>query len=91
MVVAQIEHGVDCLLRQSSRSRRALLSVAAGAPGVTDPHAGVVLATSYLKGWKDVPLRQLLQKTLGVPASVENDVRMAALGEHWMGDRKSVV
>ena len=85
MVVAQIEHGVDCLLRQSSRSRRALLSVAAGAPGVTDPRAGVVLATSYLKGWKDVPLRQLLQKTLGVPASVENDVRMASLGEHWMG------
>lgn len=90
MVVAQIEQGVDCLLWQSSSSRRALVSVAAGAPGVTDPEAGVVLATSYLKGWRDVPLRQLLQTTLGVPASVENDVRMAALGEHWMGAARGV-
>ena len=90
MVVAQIEQGVDYLLGKSSSSRRAVLSVAAGAPGVTDPEAGVVLATSYLKGWKDVPLRQLLQTTLGVPASVENDVRMAALGEHWMGAASGV-
>jgi glucokinase len=90
MVVAKIEEGVDTLLRESSSSRRALLSVAAGAPGVTDPKAGVVLATSFLKGWKDVPLRQQLESTLGVPASVENDVRMAALGEHWMGTARGV-
>lgn len=85
MVIAQIEQGVNCLLAQSSSSHRSLLSVAAGSPGVTDPQTGVVLATSYLKGWKNVPLRKLLESKLGVPAAVENDVRMAALGEHWMG------
>jgi glucokinase len=90
MVIAQIELGVDQLLCQSSYSPRSLLSVAAGAPGVTDSEAGVVLATSYLKGWKDVPLRRLLESTLGVPASVENDVRMAAVGEHWMGAARGV-
>jgi len=90
MVVAQIERGIDQLLSESSRSRRSLLSVAAGAPGVTDSQAGVVLATSYLKGWKDVPLRELLESALGVPASIENDVRMAALGEHWKGAARGV-
>jgi glucokinase len=90
MVIALIEQGLEFLLSQSSRSRRTLLSVAAGAPGVTNPHAGVVLATSYLKGWRDVPLRQLLEFTLGVPAAVENDVRMAALGEHWAGAARGV-
>lgn len=85
MVVSQIKQGIQQLLQQSSCSHQSLLSVAAGAPGVTNPQAGIVLATSYLKGWKDVPLRQLLQQALGVPAAVENDVRMAALGEHWMG------
>jgi len=90
MVIAQIEQGINCLLSQSSHSHRSLLSVAAGAPGVTDPQAGVVLATSYLKGWKNVSLRQLLESTLGVPAAVENDVRMAALGEHWMGAARRV-
>jgi glucokinase len=90
MVIAQIEEGVSCLLRQSSSSSRSLLAVAAGAPGITNPQTGVVLATSYLKGWKDVPLGQLLQSRLGVPAAVENDVRMAALGEHWMGAARGV-
>jgi glucokinase len=90
MVVAKIEEGVDSLLRESSSSRRALVSVAAGAPGVTDPKAGVVLATSFLKGWKDVPLQRQLESALGVPASIENDVRMAALGEHWMGTARGV-
>jgi predicted NBD/HSP70 family sugar kinase len=90
MVIAQIEQGINCLLSQSSYSRRSLLSVAAGTPGVTNSRAGVVLATSYLRGWKDVPLRQLLETTLAVPAAVENDVRMAALGEHWMGSARGV-
>lgn len=90
VVIAQIEQGIDRVLWQSSSSRRSLLSVAVGAPGATDPKAGVVLATSYLKGWKDVPLRQLLESTLGVAAAVENDVRMAALGEHWRGAARGV-
>lgn len=90
MVVAQIAEGVDSLLEQSNSSHRSLLAIAAGAPGVTDPKAGMVLVTSYLKGWKNVPLQHLLESALGVPAAIENDVRMAALGEHWMGAARGV-
>lgn len=90
MVVAQIEEGVESLLGQSNLLRSSLLAVAAGAPGVTDPKAGVVLVTSYLKGWKNVPLQHLLESALEVPAAIENDVRMAALGEHWQGAARGV-
>ena len=90
MVIAQIVQGIDSLLRQPSSSRCALLSVGAGAPGVTDAKAGVVLATSYLKGWRGVPFQHLLESALGVPAAVENDVRLAALGEHSMGAARGV-
>lgn len=89
-VIAQIEQGIERLLTQLSRSRASLLSVAAGAPGVTNSKAGLVLATSYLRGWRNVPFRQLLESALGVPAAIENDVRMAALGEHWMGAARGV-
>src|SRR5579872_4600529 len=44
MVIAQIEEGVDILLGQSSTTRRALRSIAVGAPGVTNSKSGVVLA-----------------------------------------------
>jgi glucokinase len=90
MVIGQIERGIRYLLSQLPSSHRTVSAVAAGAPGVTDHRAGVVLATSYLKGWKNVPLQELLESRLGVPAAVENDVRMAALGEHWMGAARGV-
>jgi glucokinase len=85
MVIAQIEEGVDILLGQASASRRSLLSIAVGAPGVTDSKSGIVLATSYLRGWKDVPLQRFLESAFRVPAAIENDVRIGALGEHWIG------
>lgn len=90
MVIAQIEEGVDSLLEASSASRNSLAAIAAGAPGITDAEAGVVVATSYLRGWRDVPFQSLLEFAFGIPAAVENDVRMAALGEHWMGAARGI-
>jgi len=90
MVIGQIRKGVKNLLERASVSRRSLLAVAVGAPGITDGDAGVVVTTSNLKGWKDVPLRRLLESALRIPAAVENDVRMAAIGENWKGAAQGV-
>jgi glucokinase len=84
-VVRLIHEGVDDLLRQNGLSRSLLLAVAAGAPGITDVETGVVIATSYLMGWRDVPLRAMLEARLGVPAAVENDVNTAAIAESRIG------
>ena len=89
-VVDLIVEGVGELLRQSSLPYSALRAVAAGAPGITDVDAGIVIATSYLMGWRDVPLRALLESALGVPAAVDNDVNLAALGENWAGVAKGI-
>jgi glucokinase len=90
MVIAQIGRGIDSLLKESSASRSSLAAIAAGTPGITDREAGVVVATSYLRGWKDVPFQSLLESAFHIPAAVENDVRMAALGEHWMGVARGI-
>jgi glucokinase len=90
MVIGQIRTGIDDLLNDACVPRRSLLAVAAGAPGITNGDAGVVVATSYLRGWKNVPFRSLLESALDVPAAVENDVRMAAIGENWKGAARGV-
>ena len=90
MVIAQIGKGIDSLLKDSSASRSSLAAIAAGAPGITNREAGVVVATSYLRGWRDVPFQSLLESAFHIPALVENDVRMAALGEHWMGVARGI-
>jgi glucokinase len=84
-VVRLIEEGVDGLLQQNQLSRSLLRAIAAGAPGITNVDEGVVIATSYLMGWRDVPLRALLEAALSVPAAVENDVNTAAIAESRIG------
>jgi glucokinase len=90
MVIKQIREGANHLLQQASVPRGSLLAIAAGAPGITDRQAGIVFATSYLKGWKNVPLGPLLQDTFGIPAAVENDVKLAAIGENWRGAARGI-
>ena len=45
----------------------------------------MVIATSYLLGWRDIPLKAMLEEALNVPAAVDNDVNLAALGESFFG------
>ena len=85
MVLHLIREGVDFLLRKASLPQESLSAISAGAPGITDADKGVVIATSYLMGWRDVPLRQMLEAEFGVPASVDNDVNLAAIGEQRAG------
>lgn len=84
-VITLVKNGVESLLEQVSATGDAVKAVAAGAPGITDVDAGVVIATSYLMGWRDVPLRALLEDVFNAPAAVDNDVNLAALGENWTG------
>jgi len=84
-VIEQICSGVDALLALCSVRRESLRAIAVGAPGVTDPSSGVVISTSYLRGWKNVPFGRSLESALRIPVAVENDVKLAAIGEYWRG------
>jgi glucokinase len=90
VVVRLMEEGADALFQANHLSRSTLRAVAAGAPGVTDVDKGIVIATSYLMGWRNVPLRALLEARLQVPAAVENDVNTAAIAESRVGVGRDV-
>ena len=54
-------------------------AVGVGVPGRVDPEAGIVSLAVNL-GWHRLPLREQLERRLGVPSAIENDVRAAAAG-----------
>jgi glucokinase len=83
--ITLISNGVEGMLQQSSVSRDLLRAIASGVPGITDVDAGVVIATSYLMGWRNVPFRALLEEAFEIPATIDNDVNIAAVGESWAG------
>ncbi|NIO72169.1 MAG: ROK family protein, partial [Anaerolineae bacterium] len=43
-----------------------------------------------LPGWKNVPLKQLIEEALGITTFLENDANAAALGEHRFGAGRGV-
>jgi glucokinase len=73
-------------LRESLKiPARRLLSAGVSVPGVTNVDGGVVVSVTAMQAWENVPLQRLLEEKLGVPVKVENDVNVAALGEHSYG------
>jgi glucokinase-like ROK family protein len=63
---------------------RNLLGVAVGVPGLVDQATGALLFAPNL-GWKDVPVRTILQRAFDAPVFVDNEANLAALGEHYFG------
>jgi glucokinase len=70
---------------QSGVVLKKVLHLTAGAPGITNVDTGVVLSAPNLKYWNDIPLRDMLQQVTGLPAIVENDTNLAAVGEYHHG------
>lgn len=59
-----------------------LRGVGVSLPGPVDITAGSVSLPSRMPGWTGFPVRQWLEGRFGVPAAVDNDANLMALGEH---------
>lgn len=86
----RVHEGLDALCHEAGVSRSQVLHLTAGAPGITDSSAGVVLSAPNLKNWNNVPLRSVLEAELGMRVAIENDTNLAALGEHRSGAAQGI-
>jgi len=62
-----------------------VVAVGVGAPGVIQADKGIVVKSPNFPDWNNLPLKDQLEKTLGIPVFLENDANAAALGEQWRG------
>jgi predicted NBD/HSP70 family sugar kinase len=75
----------DLLLAACELPASALDGAVAGVPGVIEAPEGKVGLAGNIPGLEGLPMAGVLETRLGVPVSVENDVNLAAVGEHWRG------
>jgi glucokinase len=87
------EQGADAVLARIVKLARAsiaaahdreVVGVGIGSPGPLDTTRGIVLLTPNL-GWVNYPLRELITRALGMPATLDNDANCAIFGEWWRG------
>jgi glucokinase-like ROK family protein len=73
----------NSLLLLGGIRKKQLLGVGIGLAGVVDFSHGIIRQNPFL-GWKDIPLRNMLQNKLRVPVYIDNDVNTLTLGEKWL-------
>jgi predicted NBD/HSP70 family sugar kinase len=71
------------------RGKLPISSLVVGAPSLVNIHEGEIEWAPSL-GWDHLPLRSILEEEFNLPALIENDVNLAALGEFWKGGGQSV-
>ena len=55
-------------------------TIGIGVPTLVDPDKGIVYDAMNIPSWKEVHLKDLLEKRFGIPVSVNNDANCYALG-----------
>lgn len=80
---------IEELLSNPRLKEQELRGIGIGAPSITLHREGIVVWAASL-GWRDLPLKKILEERFRVPVFVENDVNLAALGERWYGTGKGV-
>ncbi|MBW3612857.1 MAG: ROK family protein [Chloroflexi bacterium] len=91
------DRGVDAVIdhigRLATETREEAVSagyapavgVGISSPGPLDPWRGIVVAPPNLVGWRDVPLREAIAGSLGLPTFLERDTNVAARAEWRYG------
>jgi glucokinase len=85
---ALVVNMIKALLEHVPRGQE-MRGIAVGAPGITKNQQGIVEWAPGLK-WRNFPLKERLEEQFHYPIFVDNDVNLAALGEHWFGAGKDV-
>jgi glucokinase len=88
-IVGLIEESKETVLAQAGGQVSDFAGVGIGSPGPLDRDTGTVINTPNL-GWRNFPLRDLITKAVGLPATLDNDANCATYGEWWLGAGRNV-
>jgi len=89
-VVISIMESVNRSLKQAQITAPDLAAVGLGAPGLSNPETGILYTSPHLPRWKDVPIRDIIEKELGKKTYLINDATAAAIGELHYGAGKGM-
>lgn len=89
---SQVERGAKALLDEllqtgltMKRKHSAVRSAGVSIGGPLDQDQGIIHEPPNLPGWRGIPLKTMLEESLGMPVFVEHDAAACALAEHRWG------
>jgi len=84
-LIESILSSINDMILIKKLKKRDILGIGIGAPGPVDSLKGVVHYFVNIPGWREVPLKRIIEGKTGIPVFIDNDVNMMALGELKFG------
>ena len=88
-VLAEVSTLTRQLLKKSGQPLESISAVGIGSPGIVDACLGVVKWSPVMTD-TEIPLRDMLQDTLGLSVSLDNDTNLLTLAELWFGAGRGI-
>ena len=83
--VKNIKETIYTSMKESDVTIDSIGGIGFGLPGQINSEAGVVRLLPNIPGWVNVPLGQIIEDEFKVKCKIDNDVRVATLGEFTYG------
>lgn len=84
-LILALERGTRGIIRAAGLKKQDILVLGVGLPGPVDAAGGLVHFLPNVPGWRNVKLKKILEKRLGLPVYLDNDVKMMTLAEKKLG------
>ncbi|MFA5144942.1 MAG: ROK family protein [Candidatus Omnitrophota bacterium] len=84
-LILAIARSVDMFTEGGKLRKNDILGIGLGLPGPIDEKSGIVHFFPNIPGWKEVKLKKILERKLGLPVFLDNDAKLMALAEYRLG------
>lgn len=89
-LIQAIVDSIRKILRYKNLKKGGILGVGLGLPGPIDVKKGLVHFFPNIAGWKEVKLKNILEKRLGLSVYLDNDANLMSLAELKLGAAKGL-
>ena len=84
-----IVSAINSIIENNKLSKSNILGVGMGLPGPIDAERGIVHFFPNIPGFREVNLKNILEKKLRMRVFLDNDAKLMALAEHRLGSARS--
>lgn len=87
-VIARMKNLIKDCFEKAREKNLNILSIGMGSPGVIDTEKGIIINSPNIPDWNNIEIVDVMNKEFNVPCAIDNDVRVAAMGEYQFGAGK---
>jgi predicted NBD/HSP70 family sugar kinase len=89
-IIDKIIKNIESIINTSGIDPNKILGIGIGCTGLVERKTGNVIFSPNLSGWKNIPLKKIVEEKTSIDTCIENDIRVQAIAEKNYGLAKNI-